>query len=729
MADSCDFLVVPRPGSENKSMEELMADVTDRESLAVVGFNSSLPILKQLLSHLPWGVGPSDHATLPFAAFMAASWALFRLEDPSPTALDPILCTMPWPDSVGRAWVQLKEMGFRIRPYASLTLLVQDVQRFVQQHPSTPEFLWTEDKRCLIEGPNPDEANEHPPQGLDCVDAMTMQHFTNDCGSLAPLCVFEIASAPRLIPQMRYRAMNPLCANSAILLAYLFETDAALGPLCGNNARLGIRTAQLNNLLQSQAASSIAKFFVNSDYPMSLLPLHMGTLQNTCTIRATIAPTLVNLLSSNTSSQRSIYQARFKQYAQAWTHIDMLLGFTSSSADALRAVELIAATVAPHATIMTSVVMSTIDNAIKDLVPKYTIPTDPGLPTWGFDDRVDGLIKAFQTHKVATSKPLSTSSAPSSDTSGIGAPELVENSPEIEKWSHAEVVSTLEADLKDALHPNTQDPNFAIHKAMRSGLPLVMQLLCSKRTKLPNADVLNQLPSMRAYKHQVMAFHISAERDGDGSLVQPPYLVALQGKILPKAFDALWTMDFSHKDANLYDINYIMATCSHGIHAASAKPSDTRFMYSDVGDNNSIMELGDKICFLMGYNNGVFTQHLALANKVLTRGKHLGADPNLDIKVAVTKAVVASWGEIKASYRVMLTSNSPSAILPNGGKSLTDRDGIYRTHLEYLYEASCNPDAHPDIFVTKQRKMDNMVSFMERGLSQSCPMPPYSAKS
>ena len=152
-------------------------------------------------------------------------------------------------------------------------------------------------------------------------------------------------------------------------------------------------------------------------------------------------------------------------------------------------------------------------------------------------------------------------------------------------------------------------------------------------------------------------------------------------------------------------------------------------MYSDVGDNNSIMELGDKICFLMGYNNGVFTQHLALANKVLTRGKHLGADPNLDIKVAVTKAVVASWGEIKASYRVMLTSNSPSAILPNGGKSLTDRDGIYRTHLEYLYEASCNPDAHPDIFVTKQRKMDNMVSFMERGLSQSCPIPPYSAKS
>ena len=157
-----------------------------------------------------------------------------------------------------------------------------------------------------------------------------------------------------------------------------------------------------------------------------------------------------------------------------------------------------------------------------------------------------------------------------------------------------------------------------------------------------------------------------------------------------KAVKALTHLQLNDNNASMHKLAFIIRNML-STEASKDRTPRAAVKYGDIHANEAFIPYADRLCYFLGYDNGVYTNFLKPVHKVLLEAPDANADDFLDVQEACTAAVVLGQTEMAEHFHAYLSSESPSISFPFNGTQLVADDGPFKVRMADIARDLRNP--------------------------------------
>jgi len=236
-------------------------------------------------------------------------------------------------------------------------------------------------------------------------------------------------------------------------------------------------------------------------------------------------------------------------------------------------------------------------------------------------------------------------------------------------------------------------------------MPFLSQLVLGSRV-LPTWSTVSDL---KVHLRPVLAFHLTAEEDATSTMVQPSDLETFFTTLTEKMTSSLTQLKLNSQAGNPHKLAYAVAR-TRDTRAVDTSPKEI-VQYGDYQSNASMMILIDRLCYFLGYANGLYTKFMQRPQTAILKARFREPHDNLDIQEAVTTAVVLGHSEMERLLSIPLATDDPLMKLPSDGHALVAIDGEFATKMTWIETNIDNP--YIDLFKrlrVKLAKVDALLA-------------------
>ena len=231
---------------------------------AVGNASSSIVALAPFISKLADAADPGNFLAS-YTPIAMLGWCLFHQDDTVATNDLPICDYILSPPAIEAALVLLKDNEFPVREYASLGEFTKQVlDDIVKTKHSVQALALRPSSLQELEACTGDKKPDSKPH--EFAAALSIRQLCNpDSLSYAPVALYELSAAPRILLPSRFSAVSSGIRMVKAVTALLVNHDAVL------NARVGAKEKLVD--MQEDLVELYAEFFSRSSFPISAISL------------------------------------------------------------------------------------------------------------------------------------------------------------------------------------------------------------------------------------------------------------------------------------------------------------------------------------------------------------------------------------------------------------------------------------------------------------------------
>lgn len=648
-------------GAVTPDMDWLVAPEADTDAtttargLHEILCNSSNPLLRQLVPSLPWHDGPTNtSALIPYAGAASVMWAGFKMPDDSTACPTNIFFKLLKPTTMARALNKLQALKFDFSTPLEYTPATLKIQAFVAESPDPAFILHEADLETIAPG-----ALDLLPTGARWIRDIESGQFTAHLASTAPLCIFEVLTAPRETTVTRYDANLPCMRTMTQMERALRQSDSEIFNM--------IEAKASANDVKEKLAESLPDLFVNLTCPPVLLATSLDNLHKKCLKRSKTATALLRWSFSPNDRDDMIIQQIIKVVASFASLAKVVLP-CASQVECYELLGMLRNTLTPALQLPDTSTMKSIDSMLHDNGFVSLVDTDERRDKPG-SVKTPMVIAQIQL-TVAAGGSTSTSTLPNSTSTGsngsMGSDKTSRDNSinaATQAWLMQPVPQALEAEIMSKLK---EPPDYAaaISLIARSQFVLYIQML-TWRDSLGQSETAKMAKQIRPHRSAAFSFAITAETDEHNNLVQDTdyadYIVLV---VFDKCF---WAWEWG----NLNPFTLLQHIQQHKQGSrVTLTSSDKDILWGDLAANRAVSEIMDRAYYMLGMINGVFSNFIAHANQRLEAAVGLPKVDLLTIKKKVTRAVVQGLTDAGTSFASTMKATSHTNVLPCNGRHL-----------------------------------------------------------
>ena len=681
------------------SLEDLVTTIGD---VALIKIQASSNIVA-LAPFIPKVADASDPGNFlaPYTPIAMLGWCLFHQDDAVASNDVPICDHLLSPRAIEAALVLLKDNELPVREYASLgefTKQVLDVKtkHNIQGLALRPASL-QELEACADHADKLPDSTSHK-----FAAALSIRQLCNpDSMSYAPVALYELCAAPRVLLPSRFAAASAGIRMVKAVTALLVKHDAVLG------ARVGAREKLAD--MQDDLVELYAEFFSRSSFPISAISLPADRYNARDPKRAEYFTSMCTW-QFDSSRQQDVVSKYFINLVKAEPLLAKIVLPAPTAAAAAHNVTMLMPTAAPTASLPISVSILSIMNAgILQRNLHAPVDTDEMRAELG---EVKTLLVIGKTDVMGTAS----SSANSALTSGT---RDVHMSAETQAWLLSKEAQEVEAKFRDAI--NHKDIFSAIMVLSRSRNGIFMQLLVN-RNGIGASELWKRAKSIRGQLLPAFSFAVTSKRRGgsdpatENDLVQPEKLDTFTADV--SFFDLFWGRDGSAlrgkwSKIHPHKVVFSIKSMQRGSKAVAMCDIAESKRWGDFTQNTFVSSYLDAAFHFSGYKNGVFSQFIEPANVILSENSNLASRRFSVLQKHITEAVYMGLDEAGVTYNACFITNSHIEAFPEDGMRLLPDDSKYSRRLLRIQRKLDN--LSDDEFWDDDNIVDELRAQMEKG--------------
>ena len=704
----------------------IVARTSRRGNLHTLKFDTTLPLLRSICPQMPFQDSPDKtYCTLPYTAATSVLWAAFCNENASAVDRDKISANLLNDDAMTRVCRKLKDLGIRLDSFQSETVAAEALAAFVAKHPRELAFKLEPGDLVKI-SPARDAPGAKAPEELSYYEDYAFGNIKQASGSYIRMGTLEMILAPRILLPERYdpdgQCMQALETLQQVVATHVTalkpkvdawlvvkatgEAAVAAAALARAQAPAGtpvpaaVVMPAMPSSLKSRLMRSTSTLINSFGCTMSLVAYDYTDLENFDFHREDMLTDIIEYEYGAPDRKTSLIAKHFLPYASVYPNIFKIVQQADSSPSAFAIAEDVKQVVCPQASWDTG--MALLDRALKDFIPELSMD----------------LHKVKSASDKGALVITSATTGATRDTGDMhmagtgGGDSRRQATTEIREFAKTAPVLQLALTIAPYLLTTPVQHTKAIVKAHRSKLPLIQQLMLAgnARKELPGAPKeIGRLRDLRGYTTTAMAYSICCEDDPVRGMVVPVDLEDfVEDKFPDAAANALWTMDFNNAKHNFHKILYMMDSSVQGGQAQDRTP-EAAVLYGVFEANERIKDVGDNVCYAIGYRNGAYSAFLDPLQKVLLKQQGSSADDERDVQEAISEVARMGHDEMRKYREVIMHTNSPQEPFPFDGDNLVDPNGQHLKRITKIKEQIQTGDLR--LFKRRKEKQEKLLEY------------------
>ena len=452
--------------------------------------------------------------------------------------------------------------------------------------------------------------------------------------------------------------------------------------------------------LKARLMRSTATLLNSFRCTMSLVKYDYTDLENFDFHREDMLTDIIEYEYGAPERKTSLISKHFLPYASVYPNIFKIVQQADSSPAAFAIAEDVKQVVCPQASWDTG--MALLDRALKDYIPELSMDLHK---VKSASDKGALVITSATTGATRDAGDMHMAGTGGGDSRRQATTEIRE-------FAKTAPVLQLALTIAPYLLTAPVQHTKAIIKAHRSKLPLIQQLMLAGNTRkeLPGAPKeIGRLRDLRGYTTTAMAYSICCEDDPVRGMVVPADLEDfVEDKFPDAAANALWAMDFNSAKHNFHKILYMMDSSVQGGQAQDRTP-EAAVLYGVFEANERIKEVGDNVCYAIGYRNGAYSAFLDPLQKVLLKQQGSSADDERDVQEAISEVARMGHDEMRKYREVIMHTNSPQEPFPFDGDNLVDPNGQHLKRITKIKEQIQKGDLR--LFKRRKEKQQKLLEY------------------
>lgn len=668
-----------------------------RGALAMIDVDTRTPNLRLAAPDLPWEDAPAGAAktSLPYAAF-AIYWAAVKSIDEPLLEGNSIQEICLEVDAMARLDAKLAALKFDFKKKRSVGQLVDDLEAFVVASDDPHFMLLGADLGPLSSPLGPTgAAAERLKVGDEFIGDFNLLHIRKSSSSLARMVPIEHWLAPRLLRTDRYATSSPFLRFFLGMKTIVAQHDEEL------KAAMADATPD-TDLIRELTTEAVAHRLQHFSCPNTMITFDYSKLDVTHVARTRSVAAVNRFEGASIESRDAQRKAVFMQYARPYEQIFKVTCHLSAGDQAHHLTKRLA----QHFKLGTDLERVTMDALDHILLTAATFCDIPANVTMDAKTRTQQVLDQTDS---APGAPLSTSTGPSFGSLSSGESRTSHTLAQ-KQYMQSLLVVTLENLLRPKLAASPPDHRFVITKILRAKQSLLTQLILNLRPSVPGGDVWETAHAMHVHVQEALAFSMTSKEDSKQILQQPAKLRTFADTLTTNNVKALTQLKFGSTHANMHQLAHtIRNTISDG---SKDRTPRTAIKYGDIHANEAYMTYAERVCYFVGYRNGVYGDYISPINEILLEAPDADEDDFLDVQEACTEAIIIGHTEMAKHMAVFLDTSSPSIMFPFGGDRLTAEDGPYAAKVAEIKEQMPNP--HSLLYKRRRQKLKDLNSIPKK---------------
>ena len=626
-------------------------------------------------------------------------WCLFHQDDAVAANDVPISNFVLSPPAIEAALVLLKDNEFPVREYASLGEFTKQVLDHKTKHILQGLALRPAALQAL-EACTGDKLPESKPH--EFIAALKIYQLCNpDSLSYAPVALFELSAAPRILLESRFASASSGIRMAKAVTALLVRHDAVL------NARVSAKEKLTD--MQDELKELYAEFFSRSSFPISAISLPAEKYDSRDSRRVEYFASMCTW-QFDSAKQQDVISKYFINLVKAEPYLAKIVLPAPTAAAAAHNVAMLLPTAAPKASLPISVSVLSIMNA--GIVQRNLhAPID-------IDEMKSELGEAKTLLVIGKTDVIGNASSSAISISASGAKEA-HISAETQAWLLSREAQDIEARFKNAI--NHKDVFSAIMVLTRSRNGLFMQLLIN-RNGIGASELWKRAKAIRGQLLPAFSFAVTSKRRGgsdpatENDLVQPEKLDTFTAEV--SFFDLFWGKDGTSvrgkwSKIQPHKVIFSIKSLQRGSKAVAMFNIAEDKRWGDFTQNTFVSSYLDAAFHFSGYKNGVFSQFIEPANALLSENSNLASRRFAVLQKQITAAVHLGLDEAGIPYNACFVTNSHVETFPEEGLRLLPEDSKYSRRLLRIQRKIDN--LSDDEFWDDDNLVDELRLQMEKG--------------
>lgn len=455
------------------------------------------------------------------------------------------------------------------------------------------------------------------------------------------------------------------------------------------------------DLIRELTVDAISTRIRTFSCPLTVLQFDYSQVDRTHAARVKSSSVVNRFESADLGAKDDIRKEMFIQYAKAYKHVSKVACFRTSGPKAHHAVRRLA----QHFKLGTTVDDVTMDALNSILAVSASFCDISSNKTMPAADRVDKLLlqpTGMYYSGGSTATLPGAGSTVSSNNSISNEVTLAQR-----QFMQSLPVVTLENDIRSKLMvaaPDIPDHRYAITKVLRAKLSLTSQLVLGTRSSVPGGEIWDRVKAGASHLPEVLAFAITAEEDSNNILVQPDRLKTFGARLSIKTVKELVQLHFNSSEASLHALAHKVRNMT--TEGAKDRTPHSSIRYGSVHANEAYVMYADRICYFVGFDNGVYSSFLKPIHKLLLSAPDANDDDFLDVQEACTDAVTLGHKEMARHFAVFTSAGSPSVPLPFNGTMLVADDGEFKARCDEIKFDMADPNSK--LFKRRRQKLKDV---------------------
>ena len=608
-----------------------------------------------------------------YAPIAVLGWTLFHQDDSVSLNEVPLVDYILSPSAIEAALVVLKDNEFPMAEYASLGQFTKAVLDYktgnrLQALALRPASL-LQLEACT--------GADLPGDPYTFAHKITVRSMAApDSLSYAPVSLFELAAAPRIVLASRFANASSLMRVVKAVVALVMKHDAVLAARVQAKERLKDMQDELGELLSA--------FFAQSSFPSAAISLPVSKYDARDPKRAEIFASMCSW-EFESDKRGNVVAKYFINLVKAEPFLAKIVLPAPSCAAAAHNVTLLMPVAAPKAALPLSVsTLSMMNEGIKARNLQAPVDTDEMKLELG---ETKTLIVVNKTDVM-----LAPNSTSSNGTLVSGSKEA-QLSTETQAWLLSKEAQDIEVRFRTAI--NRKDVFAAIMVLSRSRNGIFMQLLVN-RASIGSSDIWKRAKALRGQLLSAFSFAITSKRRGGSDadtadeLIQPDKLDTFTADTA--FFDLFWGKDTSTLDRGRgqwqaihpHKLVYAVKSLQRGSNAATMCNIPADRLWGDFTQNTFVATLLDAAFHFSGYKNGVFTRFIEPVNVILSDNSTLPTHLYKRLQLQLTEAVLLGLKEAGTAYDACFLTNSHVDIFPEDGMELLGPDSKFSRRMRRI---------------------------------------------
>ena len=631
------------------SSGSVTTDTTARGQHDIVVDGTDPPI-KQFTPFLPWMAGPDDGTVqIQYAALASIMWSATKLQDGSSAFAVELHRVLLAPSKMLEIILKLSELGFSFAPVDAWFLAVDRLVSFVSSRSDAEFKLLEADLEKINIGPVAATAAD-----LRYTKDITLGQFSHPMStSLSSMGLLEIIASPRIQLNVRNDKAMPYMRMHTQIARHLRQHDTDVQAMIAE----GVPDTDINE----RVGELMPEVLVNLTIPLSIVAPNFFSLEVRCTRRSQMLDRITKW-SFGSAVRHDLILQNYISFITPCKNLMKIVMPAANAEECHQSVGMLKNAFAPMLAVDDASSLSSLDRLLCDYVPLVDTDERRGKPGAVKTQLVlaQKILVPDAKADMASQDGTMPSGSSSSNAGSTGQSSAV--SAATMAWMLTQGPQSLETEVMKAVEASQQA--LAINLIGRSRLPLYLQMLVW-RDSLGSSEVARSARQLRPHRTSAFSFALTSAEDEHQTLVQDKKFAAY---VVLASFDkAFWDFNWGELDPFAL-LHHITKHVKGSRSSLLSAPGDC--LYGKADSNRSVSEIMDRAMYFIGFSNGVFTNFIQHANKVLESAKTLPQVDYHTIQRKVTEAVKVGMRQAGEDFRSVMKTITHATRFPNEGKHL-----------------------------------------------------------